>query len=480
MRAARRVLGNTGVILIGKALGTLISLAIVLLLTANLTVGQFGQYNFVFVYIGVFSIITELGMSPVVVREMSRRREAAGEILGTAIIVKAGVALLCFLAAVIFLPLIKSDRYLLKLVAILGLQLLSYPILTCVNIYRLDLKMIYPTGADLIRNALYLAGVWYVLSRPALGVAHIMAIAVVLSFAMAVALYGLSRRRVRIVLRFDRALARTLLRSCIPLAVSQIAIIFYYRLDNIMLLQMKDEVAVGYYSMAFKIAEVFSYLPSAFMASVYPYMSRFWAEDEEKFLRATELSLRCLLVVALPIGIFLSLFPRAILSVVPGDYLPSAGSLALLAWAEVFIFLNIVFYNAFNAMNRERLNLWTTLAMLSGNVILNLLLIPTYSHQGASLATVLTELMGLIVLGVALLKILGGRFRLKYILRALVVAAFMALALWFLWGGKEVSITVAASITVVSTIVYCGSLVLFKVIDPHEVSQFLKSPSNSL
>jgi O-antigen/teichoic acid export membrane protein len=419
-------------------------------------------------------------MSPVVVREMSRRREGAGEIVGTAVIGKAGVALLCFLAAVAFLPLIKADRYLLKLVAILGLQLLSYPILTCVNIYRLDLKMIYPTGADLIRNALYLAGVWYVLSRPSLGLTHIMAVAVVLSFAMAVALYGLSRRRVRIVLCFDRALARTLLRSCIPLAVSQIAIIFYYRLDNIMLLQMKDEVAVGYYSMAFKIAEVFSYLPSAFMASVYPYMSRFWAEDEEKFLRATELSLRCLLVVALPIGIFLSLFPRAILSIVPGDYLPSADSLALLAWAEVFIFLNIVFYNAFNAMNRERLNLWTTLAMLGGNVLLNLILIPRYSHQGASLATVLTESMGFIVLGFALVKILGGRLDLRLILRALGVAAALALVLWLLWGGQEVTIWLAIAITAVSSAVYCGALVIFKVIDPREVTQFLKSPPDGV
>ena len=69
MRAARRIAGNTGVIVAGKVLGLGLSLAIVFQLTGKLSVAEFGHYNFVFFYVGMFSVIVEMGMSPILVRE---------------------------------------------------------------------------------------------------------------------------------------------------------------------------------------------------------------------------------------------------------------------------------------------------------------------------------------------------------------------------------------------------------------------------
>ena len=473
MRAAHRIAGNTGVIVIGRMLGLGISLATVFLLTANLTKADFGTYNFVFVYIGIFSVVTEMGMSPVLVREMARHRDRAGDILGTGILLKCAFAVISFLLALLLLPAIREGEILLRLVFILGFQLFAYPILTCMNIFKIELKMIYPVSLDLARNAIYLGAVWYVVQTPRLGLEHLLALAVVSSFAVAATMYWLSLRYVKIRLVFLPDLARRLVRASIPLGLSQLAIICYYRVDTMMLMRMKGEEAVGYYSLAVKISEVFSYLPSAFMVSVYPFLSRFWHESREKFLEATELSLRSLLALALPIGIIGCLFARQILSVVPGGYAASAGSLVYLIWAEVFIFLNVVLYNVMNAMNQERWNLWTTLIMLTGNIALNLHLIPRYSHPGASLATLTTEAIGFLILGTTMLILVGFQLDLGRMLRTAAAGGALAGGLALFVRGRAIGLPEAILLAALGALLYTGLLYLLRVIDIQELKRLL-------
>jgi len=474
MRAARRIAGNTGVIIAGKALGLGLSLAIVFQLTGRLSVAEFGQYNFVFFYVGMFSVLVEMGMSPILVREMARDRQRAGEILGTGVLIKIVLALLSFAGALVVLPAVTLDRLVWRLVFILGWQLFSYPLLTCVNIFKLELRMVYPTGLDLLRNGIYLAGVWYVLRTPSLGLAHLMALAVMLSFAVAVVLYGLSRRYVDIRFRYRPELARRLVKASVPLGLSQLAIICYYRVDTMMLLRMKGEEALGYYALAVKVAEVFSYLPAAFMVSVYPYLSRFWEESREKFLEATELSGRALLAVGLPVGIMGSLFAAQIVSVVPGAYGPSAASLRFLIWAEVFIFLNTALYNVLNAMNQERWNLWTTLVMLAGNVALNLALIPRYSHPGASFATLVTEALGFVFLAGVMLKLVGFRLKLGRLARIVLAGGILALALWVGFHQRPLAFARALLVMFLGSVAYAVLLYVLKVIDVREIRNLLQ------
>lgn len=472
MRAARRVAGNTGVVLFGKLLGAGLNIVIFLQLIHSLSAAEYGHYTFVFVYIGIFSVVAEMGMSSILVREMARNRERAGEILGTGIFLKVILAIFSFAAALVLLPVVKPDDYLFRLVFILGWQLLSYPLLTCVNTFQLELKMVYPTTSDLVRNAIYLAGVWYVLRTPGLGLPHLFALAVITSFLVAIVLYVLSQRYVKIRLRYRGELARLLIVAALPLGVSKLAIMFYYRVDTLMLLPMKGAEAVGYYGSAVKVAEAFNLIPGALMVSVYPFLARFWHDERGKFLEATELSLRTLLALALPVGIMGSLFASQIVALI-GAYEPAAASLVYLVWAEVFIFLNLVLYNVLNAMNQERWNLWTTLLMLAGNVTLNLALIPRYSHPGASLATLLTEVLGFVMLGLLTLKLVNSHLKIGHLLRILFAGAAVAGALWFAVHQMTVSVPWALALMALGSAAYAGALYLLKVIDVREIRSLL-------
>jgi O-antigen/teichoic acid export membrane protein len=475
MRAARRIAGNTLVILLGRAFGMVLSLAVVFLLTAYLPKKEFGLYNFVFFYIGVFSVVTEMGLSPILVREMARHREEAGEILGTGILVKSLTALVSFFLALVVLPLIQPEGAAFRLVAILGLQLFVYPVLTCTNIFKLELKMGYTVAADSLRHLIFLLGAWFLLTTPRFGLAHLMAWTVFLAFAFSVFLWIAARRFVRIRLVWRPELARRLIRAALPLGLSQLAIVCYYRIDTMMLIRMKGEEAVAYYSLAVKVAEVFSYVASAFLASVYPFLSRFWNESREKFTEAAELALRALVAAALPISLMGAFFAGPILSIIPGGYGESANSLVFLIWAEFFIFLNTAFYNFLNAMDRERWNLWTTLVMLAGNVALNLVLIPWMSHPGASLATLVTEGFGLLLLGGYFLHRIGYRLPLRRIFRTLFAGGLLALGLYWLPGKPALSFWQALIPMAVGTGLYVGVLYLVKVLDIREIINLMKS-----
>ena len=60
-------------------------------------------------------------------------------------------------------------------------------------------------------------------------------------------------------------------------------------------------------------------------------------------------------------------------------------------WSEVLIFVNAVFGNLLNSINKQIIITYATAIAAVLNVVMNLLLIPKYSFVGASIATVATE-----------------------------------------------------------------------------------------
>jgi O-antigen/teichoic acid export membrane protein len=88
------------------------------------------------------------------------------------------------------------------------------------------------------------------------------------------------------------------------------------------------------------------------------------------------------------------------------------------------------------AINRQNLLLAISAANAVINVALNFALIPLMGHDGAAAATVITELIGLLMLSTAVSRRFGQVFDFSSIAR-ISAASFLILPLWFLtdWVG---------------------------------------------
>jgi len=96
---------NIFLLLITRGVIVCISIIVIAKTSRYLGVGGFGEYNLVFTYLGFFTLLTDLGMSTIVIREMSANREKAGSILFNYILLRTiliAIAITSLFLSIIF------------------------------------------------------------------------------------------------------------------------------------------------------------------------------------------------------------------------------------------------------------------------------------------------------------------------------------------------------------------------------------------
>jgi len=141
---------------------------------------------------------------------------------------------------------------------------------------------------------------------------------------------------------------------------------------------------------AVQLTELFSALPIALMASLFPAMAQ-TAKDEEKFKRYLGETYRFLLVVVFAACALMTPIAGPVIEMFYGkEYLSSAGLLIVLIWSEVPIFFAVALGSAMVAKGLQRYMPIGAAVGAVMNIVLNLVWIPKYGAMGASWATVIS------------------------------------------------------------------------------------------
>lgn len=200
---------------------------------------------------------------------------------------------------------------------------------------------------------------------------------------------------------FDWRRTRELFRRGTPFALFGMFAAIYGRIDMIMLRYLTDFNVVGWYSAAYKFWDITFMFPSLFLASIFPLLSASFGQEGmgDRFSRLFEKSLRLLFSVGLFVGVFFVFFaPRIIDMFFADSFAPAALALRILMIGQTFVFLSLLFYNVLVVQRKESIGLYVVMACALINVVLNMLLIPKFSLYGAAWATMLAELVNLLLL----------------------------------------------------------------------------------
>jgi O-antigen/teichoic acid export membrane protein len=192
----------------------------------------------------------------------------------------------------------------------------------------------------------------------------------------------------------DFALWKYIVKEAIPFGLSLVFVRVYYYIDTVMisLMILNPNEAMGWYNAAYRMVLVLAFIPVTFLGSIYPIMSNFYVTSDKYLGFIFERSFKYLMIIAIPIGVGTTLLGNQLILLIYGsDFVPSTIALQILIWSEVLIFLNAVFGNLFNSINRQGIVAKQTILATALNIILNLVLIPEYSYVGASAATVATQ-----------------------------------------------------------------------------------------
>jgi len=142
------------------------------------------------------------------------------------------------------------------------------------------------------------------------------------------------------------------------------------------------------------LIDVVHYIPLLIVAAILPPMALYSRKDTEVLTDIFNRSFRYLVMLALPIGVGMFLLaPRLILFVFGEGFQNAAPALRILIWAEVFAFPNYLGGHLLNMIDRQKIYTVIIGVMAVFNITLNLLLIPSYAHIGAAVATLLCQLL---------------------------------------------------------------------------------------
>jgi PST family polysaccharide transporter len=353
---------------------------------------QFGNLNFATAFIGMFATVADLGLGGILVRELLHDVQNQNEILGTTLALRSVAGFLAAAISVALMMFIQPHEWQsLLLVSILSLTLVfqAFDTIDCKfqSMVQSKVTVWAKNGAFLVFAAIRILMIY--IRMPLWGFAAAMTGEVMLGAAGLVLGYRLSCGDIS-SWRASKQRAVRLLHQSWPVIFSGMAILIYMRLDTIMLKMMQGDFAVGLYSAATRVSEVWYFIPMAIVSSVSPAIIRV-KDDPALFHERLRKLFSLMTMSACVIGSIVALGSNTIIRMLFSNAYRGAGPvLAVHVWASVFVFLGCAQSPWDISKNLLKLSLCRTAAGAVINVAMNLYLIPRYSAIGAAIATVVS------------------------------------------------------------------------------------------
>ncbi|MDK2830950.1 MAG: hypothetical protein PWQ75_702 [Methanolobus sp.] len=397
MSLTGKIVQNVGFLFAGRLAVKIFSLISTILIARYLGEIGFGKYSFAFAFVSFFTIFSELGLVQIVVREGARHPEKLRSFLSNCLFLKLVLSILSFIIATILVILMGYPSGTILTVQIAAFILIIDSFNVYRAIYEVNLEMKYSVIFYSLSRLIQLLLIYLAISHD-LGLYWIVFVTVLANLIHNLFMYLHSRKTVAVNIKYNSHCCKFLLKESLPLALSSVFVIIYYRVDVVMLSFMTGDAAVGLYSAAYRFSESFTLIPNVVMISVFPLMSKYFNKDNSSFSFLYERSVKYLVFLSLPIAILTTFYSDIIIYYIYGsDFAASSVTLKILIWATAFIFINYSNGQLFVAINKQRFTLIYTGFGVIINILMNSFLIPLYSYNGAAFATLLTEFFVAIV-----------------------------------------------------------------------------------
>lgn len=355
---------------------------------------RFGLLNYAAALVGMFGVIGGMGLQGIVVRDIVQTPSEAGETLGTAAVLQLMGGLVAYGLMLVTIFWLQPDEQLAKaLVAILGLAVLFNAGEVATFWFQAQVESKYTV---LVQNGVFalfvIVKVFLILQSAPLvafawaSTAEAALVAVLMLLVLNLRGYKLQQMKVTL----ERSVA--LVKEGWPLILSSLAVMVYMKIDQVMLGQMVGEEAVGVFSAAVRLSEVWYFIPLAIVASVFPAILEAKKQGEIFYYKKLQDLYDGLVGFAILVAIPMTFLSSWVVTTLFGDQYAAAGPvLAIHVWAAIFVFLGVASGQWFIAEKQQILSLQRTGLGAVVNVGLNLLLIPDFGPVGAATATVTSQ-----------------------------------------------------------------------------------------
>jgi O-antigen/teichoic acid export membrane protein len=380
---------NTGWMFFGNITYLISSFFSVLIIARVLGPENYGQLSYAMSFVALFGFIVGFGTGNILYRELVRNPERKNILLGTSIRINLVSAFIAQILTLVFALLFSDSDVSFWAICILSFSFYFNGYYVINAEFQAEVKAKIPSLLINITH-FFIAIIKIIFVLSGKGVIYL---ATIITLEALFILIGLIYMRIKIYGSikdwvYDSQIAKYLLKSSWPLIFVSAFSIIYAKIDQIMIKNILNAEAVGLYDSAVRLSELWYFIPTTIVVSMFPAIVNSDKTSSEQFKKRIFRLALFLIIFSVGVAIIVSLFSNILIKTIFGtQFISAVPVLQIYIWSLVASSLSILIHQVLVIKNKIK-----TIAILTGsgmiiNVILNIILIPPYGITGAAWAT---------------------------------------------------------------------------------------------
>lgn len=383
----------------GKVAQMLLSLFVGVLSARYLGPSNYGLIGYGFAIVNFFMAFCTLGINSIIIKDFFDHPEEQGQAIGSTIVLRTISSFLSAIMVVsISLLLDWGDWETIVVVALCSVSLLFHSFDTIKYWFQHQYKSKITAIAVFIA---YVATSVYkivllILNKSVFWFAFANSVDYI---ALSVLLLIFYKKHNGPKFSFSWKKGMSLLKKSYHYILSGMMVAIYAQTDKLMLKQMLDESAVGYYATAVAICSMWTFVLTAIIDSMYPTIIQSFKQDTKTFEKKNRQLYAIVFYISAFVSLIFLIFGDLIIKILYGSaYAPTATPLKVITWYTAFSYFGVA-RNAWIVCNNKQKHLkHMYIFAVIINVGLNIIFIPIGGAAGAALASLITQIFTSIIL----------------------------------------------------------------------------------
>lgn len=435
-----KVARNSLFLIAAEPFRRIISIVAAILLVRHLSVSDYGVFGFADALVGIVGVLVNFGTSSYLTREIAKNPERSPEMIGDVMAMQLFTFILVAVGIYGFCLVRGYDALTVQVIMLVLAGLLFADLADTIDaVFEGQQRMEFPAILSVLGRVIAFFAVLGVvlLDRGVVELAGFYAIGDLL--LLIASYYFVVNYITRFKLRLNFPGIWKVMRSGAPfMAISALWLVAFH-IDKVMIHEMMDEKAVGYYNAAYRLFETMIALPMLIGQALYPAFSeQVGKKDREGMRLLFDRSMRIFAMTGIPLCVGVVFTGPLFIVLFFGDkYAPAGLTLSIFGGILWMWFISNVTGWALTALNRLRIVFIANAVAMLVNISANLILIPRLGYNGAAIATGLSEIVLVVIYCVVAQRTLRiyhlGSIPFKPLLAGLAMGGLI----WWLLGALE-------------------------------------------